>query len=247
MPIQAERRVWLCGSLAGHYNDIWKFNIDATNWTQISPQRTPYYTPFQSTIPPYQVFPAWPGGRSNPLFTYAPETKMFYMFGGINYNAAPHFADWWQLNTSSWVWTWLGGIQGTSNQNSFSGTFNQSTPGAYAGPRGFGAMWFQNGKIYMFGGGGYTELGAQGHLNDMWTLDPTVFNSSVWIGGSKQSDAADTGGVVGDTSPTNWPGALGHVTVIHKPERGEVWLFGGSKAGFGSQAVLLRSSTRSTL
>jgi hypothetical protein len=130
----------------GHYNDIWKYNMATKNWTQIRAQQQDFYTPFQSINPPYTLFPPWPGGRSNMAWTYVPESKMFYMFGGQNYNGNPYFADWWSLNTTSWEWKWIGGIQSTSGNNGFNGNLNQSTVGARVGPRANAKMWSVNGN-----------------------------------------------------------------------------------------------------
>jgi N-acetylneuraminic acid mutarotase len=128
-------------------------------------------------------------------------------------------------------WTWMKGSSaafqhatyGTLGGPSVSG----NTPGALNGP----ATWIgSDGRLWMFGGSGYSGTAGPGYLNDLWVYDPNPASSDaynwIWMGGSATYNQGGTYGTLLISAPTNFPGARQY-PLSWTDASGNFWMFGG--------------------
>jgi hypothetical protein len=123
-----------------------------------------------------------PGARWHAT-SWVDASGRFWLFGGGThpdwyYN--PSYNDLWVFDPSQGLrgeWAWMSGgnvwgIYGTKYQ--FAAT---NTPGA----RESAVSWIdQKGKLWLYGGEGYGELGNEVYLSDLWAFDPSQGTHGEW-------------------------------------------------------------------
>jgi N-acetylneuraminic acid mutarotase len=125
-------------------------------------------------------------------------------------------------------WAWMNG-ESAANLNGVYGTADVGSPGNRPGARSLGATASWGGKIYVFGGLGRGEIGAQGLLNDLWEFDSEV-NEWTWMSGGKGINAAGQYGTQGTGAVGNVPGGRSGAA-LWVDGTGRVWMFGGFGRG----------------
>ncbi len=110
----------------------------------------------------------------------------FYLFSGGGYDAQGKYGDLNQLwMYSDGQWNWLDGSN-LKNQPSNYGVRNVPAESNYPSSRELAMVWKdQRGDVYILGGGGISNTGEWGLLQDLWRYDGTNFT---WINGSQKRD-----------------------------------------------------------
>ncbi len=161
-------RYGVTGSSQDNRNDFWQYNITTDRWTllggtQTSNQAGTYGTKGVGSVNNI------PTAR-NCAASWTIGDKL-YLFGGNTTSASARLNDLWMYNTTSGEWTWLTGSSTTGALAKYgtAGNFaSDNTPGASA--EAF--AWAANGKLYLYGGGGFAASGSAGLLSDVWEFDP---------------------------------------------------------------------------
>ncbi len=107
-----------------------------------------------------------------------------------------------------------------------------NTPGGRYGS----VTWSDSeGRLWLFGGGGYDSVGNNGWLNDLWVFDPKpgAHGEWTWMGGSKTANEPGVYGTKYQFAAANIPGARVSAVSWTDPED-RLWLFGGT--GYDSLA-----------
>lgn len=155
-----------------------------------------------------------------------------YFFGGggysnVTFQHIPRRSDnLWMYDTSTELWTFLGG-NGVTPANK--GTYG--TKGVYASSNSPGARinavgWVSDSKLYLFGGNGYEGVTANsiGMLNDLWEYDPSI-NQWKWLSGENTISQTNNYGIIGVEATTNYPSAReGSNSWVYNQK---LYLFGG--------------------
>lgn len=228
-----EGDLWLFGgdgystlSSTGLLNDLWKYDRAANTWTwmggdHIRDQHGIYG--IKGTASPTNK----PGARRAAI-SWADASGKLWMFGGFGYAAAGpsgSLNDLWSYDRSTNMWTWVSGDH-IINEHGIYGT--QGIPQAInkPGARSGATAWKDPaGKLWLFGGNGQPESGAQGKLNDIWKYDPNN-NQWTWIKGSKFRDLNGVYGSMGIPAMENTPGSR-EESISWMDANGALWLFGG--------------------
>lgn len=209
------------------FNDLWKFDPATGEWTWMSGSDADAQPGVYGTkgVPdPLNV----PGSRQNPLFwTDLPRGK-FWMLGGMGYDSLGQngsMNDLWSFDPATNQWTYVSGFYLTNEYGRY-GTKGvpgpTNVPGArYRGATGIDAA----GKLWLFGGWGFSRTGWFDFLNDLWRFDPDTLEWT-WILGSDQAHDYGEYGTIGVSSPLNTPPARCDTTIWSDPD-GRLWLFGG--------------------
>ncbi|NDC79076.1 MAG: hypothetical protein EBZ67_14580, partial [Chitinophagia bacterium] len=122
-------------------------------------------------------------------------------------------------------WTWIRGsklrdqlgVYGTKGTPSL-----LNDPGARQGP----VSWTDaSGKLWLFGGDGYSTLSSTGLLNDLWKYDP-VTDSWTWMSGDNTRNINGVYGTRGVASASNKPGSRSDA-IAWTDASGMLWMFGG--------------------
>jgi N-acetylneuraminic acid mutarotase len=210
------------GGLAS-FNDLWKFNPSANQWTWMSGSNTPNQSAVYGTLgtpAPGNV----PGARSDAV-SWTDSKGNFWLFGGEGYDSAGNqggLNDLWEFSPSTNLWTWVNGPN-TANQPSVSGTLLTPAPGNLPPARNGATSWIDSsGNLWLFGG--------NGARNDLWEFNPST-NEWAWMSGTVtgQVYAAGPPGVYGTlqtpaagNTPGSRTGAVGWTD-----SKGNLWMFGG--------------------
>ncbi len=174
---------WLMGgngygltTTQGYLNDLWTFDPVSNQWTWIKGDNV---VDQQGLYGTQGVAGAGnkPGGR-NSSFSWVDGEGQLCLFGGQGFASAGGVGflnDLWKYNTNANTWTWIKGsavINQTGNYNNTSTVGNQAAEN-YPGARGSGVSWNgTDGKLWMFGGSGYTASELNYQLGDLWSLAP---------------------------------------------------------------------------
>lgn len=126
---------------------------------------------------------------------------------------------------SAYGWSWESGSDSVG-QEGFYGTRGTPSSSNMPGARGYQLIWQEaSGKLWLFGGHGFDSADASGHLNDLWTYNPSTLEWT-WVAGSNLRDASASYGVLGTPAATNVPGARDSCA-SWLDSSGRLWLFGG--------------------
>jgi N-acetylneuraminic acid mutarotase len=129
-----------------------------------------------------------------------------------------------QISTNS-NWTWVKGDT-TRYIKGIYGSKGISSPLNKPGGRGYGNTWTDaNGKLWLFGGDGYSRSFSNGYLNDIWKYDPAS-NQWTWVKGDSVGNAHGTYGTLGVSAAANNPGGRTGSFGWLDPS-GQFWVFGG--------------------
>jgi N-acetylneuraminic acid mutarotase len=222
--------LWLFGGygINGYYNDLWKYDPVAAQWTWISgdsiPNQAGSYAA-QGTGSPGNM----PGARYGQS-SWADASGKIWIFGGYGYSgkySVVYFNDLWCYNPGNNEWTWVCGSYLTGSQGVY-GSIGEWTPGNQPGARAFSAAWTDpTGKFWIFGGSngsGQLQSGTFVAFNDLWEYNP-VNNRWIWVSGNNSTNAVGyyaQSGVPGGGQPGAREGATGVADGA-----GNFWIFGG--------------------
>jgi N-acetylneuraminic acid mutarotase len=109
------------------------------------------------------------------------------------------------------------------------GTIGIESQSSSPGARQEAVSWTdRDGKLWLFGGYGYSSSDGPVFLNDLWKWNGTTW---IWVSGSSSGNSPGAYGTIGAPTSSNFPGARRRgASWVDKD--GELWLFGGN--GFGS-------------
>ncbi len=171
----------------GTLNDLWRFNLTSGQWTWMKGDSTENKNAIYGNLNVSSSLNI-PGSRSQATSWFDANGNL-YLFGGQGKKAsgASNFSlnDIWKYDLTTNNWTW---VQGDSIANKLGnyGTINISSPTNEMGARSRHNSWVESsGKVWIFGGQGYSSAGGNGNLNDLWS------NSSVPTSLSKISNATN--------------------------------------------------------
>ncbi len=195
------------GAGVGAFNDLWKFDPNAAEWTWVSGSQTGGPAVYGT-----QGLPAStnnPGNRSGAV-SWTDTSGNLWLFGGYGYysvngtGAVGYLNDLWEFNPATSEWTWVSGSQTPP-------VASTNVPGG----RALAVSWTDSsGNLWLFGGWGYTVVvggtGSEFVLNDLWEFNPTT---KEW------------------TSMPSGPPAR-ELAVSWTDNKGNLWLFGGDDGVF---------------
>jgi len=205
------------------YNDVWRYNIAANTWTQVSGgmnNNGVYGTQGVATVGNI------PGSR------WGATSKMdasgtVWLFGGYGFDSSSPtpglLNDLWSYNITTGLWTWVSGSK-TANQTGIYGT--QGTPAAANVPGARQAsMCFidLSGNFWVFGGFDLDSKGNPAALNDLWQFNAGQWT---WMSGANVVNQTGVYGVQGVAAATNVPGARWS-SGAWTDKSGNFWIFGG--------------------
>jgi len=220
-------RFWLYGGIQAVssssyvYSALWMYDPVTGLWTWVNGSNLPN----QSANYGIKGVPATantPGARSWGVATWVDNMGNLWLFGGHDAGLAS-FADLWNYNIASNMWTWISGSSIFNNPGVY-GTKGVASSANYPASRAeTNASWTDNtGNLWLFGGSpsiGFT-------LNDLWKYSIAT-NEWTWMRGSNTTGSAGNYGLQGIAALTNDPPAR-MVYSKWKDKNGNLWLFGGS-------------------
>jgi len=171
----------------GTLNDLWKFNPTSSQWTWMKGDSTENKNAIYGNLNVSSSLNI-PGSRSQATSWFDANGNL-YLFGGQGKlsSGASNFSlnDIWKydLATNNWIW-----VQGDSIGNKLGnyGTINVFSTTNEMGARSRLNCWTEStGKVWIFGGQGYSSAGGFNILNDLWS------NSSVPTSLNKISNATN--------------------------------------------------------
>ena len=242
-------KLWIFGGYGyvasgfGYLNELWKYDPSTCNWTWLNGG---------PTINQYGIYGTMgsptaanmPGARRHSV-SWTDTTGKLWMFGGHGYDSAGNVGDLndlWKYDPSTGSWTWMKGCS-TWAQNGIYGAQGTPATANTPGSRSGAVSWIDaSGKLWLFGGWGYSGGTSYGPLNDLWEYDPGTSNWT-WMKGASTPSQPGIYGTQGTAASTNTPGAR-YEAVSWMDSSGKLWLFGGqgydSSGAFGYQNDLWR-------
>ncbi len=181
---------------------------------------------------------SYPGCRSR-VASWITSDGILWLFGGHGFNGTAYFGylnDLWKFNTTTAMWAWVSG-NNTRDIRGVYGTLRSPDVLNYPGSRADSITWTGiDGSLWLFGGYGYDEVGAEGQLNDLWKFNCTT-KIWTWMSGNKTRNAVGVYGTRLTPNPADYPGCrYGSVSWISA--NGTLWLHGGY--GFNDTVGLKR-------
>jgi len=232
------------GTRDGMHNDMWRYSFRRQSWSLVSQphflatnlagiyptsKRTSDFsialsledslnlTHISELTSKRQIqYFAWPGARQNGAVWLSPDDRTLWMFGGYGFGqsnaSSGYLADLWQFDPWVRAWIYRGGPK----------TLDQPDQAWWPGARSGSVTWTTPGKLWMFGGYGPLDLGAQGVANrvrnDLWCFNLVTSLWTLYGGTSFYAPASlNTNYFIAPrTDPMLWVGL-----------DGLVWVFGG--------------------
>jgi len=241
--------LWLFGGRNGdnnannfYYNDLWSFNPANNLWTLVRGSENHGGAAIygsQGVSSPTSV----PGARSE-AGGWSDATGGFWVFGGYGRdsgnNTYGYLDDLWYYRPQNNTWTWYGGSPGRNAYEDLpQGALAPRWPGGRAG---VATATGPDGRLWMFGGWGFSGIGAggPGDLNELWVLDPSTI-AMARVSGSSGINLNGVYGAQGVPSPFALPSGRWGSVMRFDALLGYLWLFGGSDAAAGGFAVNYRN------
>ncbi len=238
--IDGSNDLWLEGGFGldasgttGFLSDLWKFDPSTEQWTWVNGPSSgdqPGVYGTQGVAASANV----PGARENAT-GWADRSGGLWMFGGNGLGSSVSAAsgelnDLWRYDTTTGLWTWMGGSS-TTNALGVYGTQGVGSASNVPGSRFSASSWVDSsGVFWMFGGYGYDTVSAQSNVqNDLWKYDPIA---QVWTWVAGNADGGGNSGVYdvqGLPGPQNLPGARQAAMTWTDPT-GSVWMYAGDGA-----------------
>jgi N-acetylneuraminic acid mutarotase len=171
--------------------------------------------------------------------TWTDSSGNLWLFGGNGFDSAGkpgYMNDFWEYNSSTNAWAWMGGISTLNGLQVAPGTAGTlGTPAArnIPGARYSSSGWTDSkGNFWLFGG--YNGFNLE-YFNDLWEFDPST-NEWAWMGGSTTKfNQSGVYGTLGTAAAGNIPGSRKYA-ISWSDSNGNFWLFGGN--GFDSAGSL---------
>lgn len=209
----------------GFLGDLWLYDIGDNTWTWLAGADT-----INS--------PGNQGGKGVANQSFIPESRKrfstfkdnegnFWLFGGQTSGENNNRNDLWKYNPQSGEWMWVSG----GDEGDEAGVYNAlgtADPSNQSGARSGAQVWYQNEKLWVFGGLGVDVNGQiLDRLNDFWSYD---FDNDLWTweGGPNFSGNTGNYGELGIPSTENIPGARENGNAFLDQE-GKLIMFGGYK------------------
>ena len=192
----------------------------------------------------------YPGGRDLAT-TWTDRQGNLWLLGGYGVDSANNVGylnDMWEFDPQlgpTGEWAWMSGSDTVSphgpmfGQVGVYGTMGQLGPANTPGSRYSAAAWVgHDGKLWLFGGGGFDALQVAGDLNDVWEFDPSrgAHGEWAWMGGDStiRSNPSQTTifgrtpvfNAIGQFAPANTPGGRNSAAAWGDDE-GNLWIMGG--------------------
>jgi N-acetylneuraminic acid mutarotase len=230
--------LWLFGGYGynattglGWLNDLWRYTPTSGEWTWISggsADDVPGVYGTHGTAAATNV----PGARQA-ASSWIDSAGNLWLFGGYGYDASGgvgYLNDLWRYSLSSGEWTWASGGN-AHNANGTYGTEGTAAAGSVPGGRQAASAWIDaSGRLWLFGGAGYSSTGGVGDLNDLWQYSLST-SEWTWVSGGLGDDAIGNYGTQGTISASTVPGSR-QAANSWIDSSGHLWLFGG--AGYGA-------------
>jgi N-acetylneuraminic acid mutarotase len=207
----------------GDFNDLWEFNPTSNLWTWMSGSDT------GSAIGVYGALgiPAasnLPGGRTDSI-SWTDSSGNLWLFGGLGFDSAGNqgtLNDFWEFNSTTKEWTWVGGSSTVGGYNFYYGTLGVPSTGNFPMNRYQAVSWTDSsGNFWLFGG-----VDSYGYIvNDLMEYDPTA-KTWTWWGGSPTTEEQGNYGTLGVSSASKFPGSR-NSAINWTDSSGNLWLFGG--------------------
>jgi N-acetylneuraminic acid mutarotase len=209
----------------GFLGDLWLYDIGDNTWTWLAGADT-----INS--------PGNQGGKGVANQSFIPESRKrfssfkdnegnFWLFGGQTSGEINNRNDLWKYNPQNGEWTWVsGGAEG--DEAGLYNALGSADPSNQPGARSGAQVWYQNEKLWVFGGLGVDVNGQiLDRLNDFWSYD---FDGDLWTweGGPNFSGNTGNYGELGIPSVENIPGARENGNAFLDQE-GKLIMFGGYK------------------
>lgn len=175
----ASGQVWLFGGFGysglgiGYFNDLWRYNPVANQWTFIKGNTTPEQPGVYGNKGGFATANN-PGSRYHAA-AWVDASGNFWLFGGFGFGSAGNgvLNDMWVYRPASNQWAWVAGSSLPDEPGHYGA---QGTSGAAHTPGGrSGAVAWTNssGKLWLLGGYGFAGADA-GKLNDLWQFAPAA-------------------------------------------------------------------------
>jgi N-acetylneuraminic acid mutarotase len=159
----------LFGGTSGpqYYNDLWRFTPSTRTWIWLGGSAS------GSQVGVYPTAPGgtgYPGSRNSPAF-WTDASHNLWIFGGYG---TPDFAtvtrlnDLWRYQPSTGQFTFMGGSTRFYQATQYPTSYGEV--GTLGGRKGSN-FWYGAGKLWLSGGFGGTNTGAEGRFNDLWAYD----------------------------------------------------------------------------
>ncbi len=232
-----------------YYNDVWKFNPTTNQWTWMAGisdgagsscfrnLNLYYWSCGEPGISGSMHRPdasSLPGGRRG-ASVWTDQNGLIWLFGGQGFDVnglMGSLNDLWTLNTTTNIWTWVGGSNtavGTfvGQAAAVWGEFGVPNSANIPSGRSNSLTWRDNaGTFWLYGGDseGFEDTTNPGTDNDLWKFEPST-NRWAWMGGGGLSPFP-VYGLQGVPQPVVTPGARKN-GASWTDEQGNLWLFGG--------------------
>ncbi len=224
--------LWLFGGFGfdvagteGRLNDLWKYEPTTGNWTWMKGASTADQSGVYGMLGTAAADNT-PGARQS-VVSWIDALGKLWVFGGLN---GAYLNDLWKYDPATGDWTWMEGPS-TVNESGSYGTPGTPEAANIPGARFDSTSWTDaSGKVWVFGGYGYTTGADAGFLNDLWKYDPAT-GFWTWIKGAQTINPLGTYGTLGTPGSANTPGGR-TAAVTWTDTSGKLWLFSG--AGYGA-------------
>lgn len=237
-------RFWAFGGRGanGLLNDLWRYQPETGNWTWMAGSTGANAGGTYGTRGVANSNNT-PSAREE-ASTWTDTAGNLWLFGGngrtINgQDGVMH--DLWMFSTATNQWTWMGGSAVMNVPPTF-GTLGVSGTGEPGARRGALSWQTPDGTVWLLGGFGIDELGAQGNLNDLWRLNTTTLEWT-WVGGSRRQGQNGSYPALPGSGAAGYPGAR-QSSVTWTDGNGHLWLLGGIGHGVSGAADYLQDLWR---
>ncbi len=204
------------------YNDIWRYNIAANTWTQVSGGAN--QTGVYGTLG-VAALGNIPGSRWGAT-SKVDASGTVWLFGGFGYDSAGTLGllnDLWNYNLTTGLWTWVSGSK-TVNQTGNYGTLGTPAATNVPGARQASMCFIDlSGNFWVFGGFDLDSKGNPDALNDLWQFKAGQWT---WMSGANVVNQTGVYGVQGVAAATNVPGARWS-SGAWTDKSGNFWIFAG--------------------
>tara|TARA_R110001606_G_C15403849_1_gene653773 strand:+ start:1039 stop:9429 length:8391 start_codon:yes stop_codon:yes gene_type:complete len=222
----SDGNVWVFGGVGfhesgfGQLNDLWVW--DGSNWvwksgSKVGNALSTYGTIFEPSASNS------PSGRHGSALGIDVDGGIL-MFGGTGKDEAGssgYLRDIWKWDESGWAW------QGGEKLRNLPGNYIQkgeSTATGAPGARGLSSTWFdETGRLFIYGGNGYSNTSETHWLNDFWSWEDSEWT---WRGGFPTLVKSGNFGTKGAATPGAFPSGRSSSSGWMDPS-GAIWIFGG--------------------
>jgi hypothetical protein len=211
--------VWLYGGYGWHnassrieyFNDIWRYNLSANQWTWMGGTTDVNQNPFYASLGTAAMQNS-PGSRIA-SGTWVDASGKLWLFGGY-FNGA--YNDLWKYDPATGYWT---AVQANASYGSLQPQ-----------PRYHAAEWKDGqGNLWLFGGYGST-INGNGSFSDIWKYSISTNQWTLIKGDASKASSAQYG-VQGVDGSANTPG--GRYAGASWSDGQNMWFFGGYKESNG--------------